>query len=74
MLEFTFKTKAIKAMIEEAGESDLVVVKLDFSRGEGSKFLASVTARCEGSGSPKPGAKTLGGEEVDGCPRPPGCE
>ena len=75
MLEFVFKKAALRKLIDESGDSNQgnVIIKLEFS-GKMGAFSARVTAACEDSTSKASKAATLSASEVEGCPRPPGCE
>lgn len=74
MLEFVFKKKELLELIDgDAADSKAndVVIRLTFS-GKKGDFRARVTACCEtvdDKGNPVSMAR-----EIDGCPRPPGCE
>lgn len=69
MLEFVFKKSEMISLIEESGdpEDGNVVVRLKFGHKDGNSFPAFITAYCENNS----GNSTT--EDIDGCPRPPGC-
>jgi hypothetical protein len=83
MLEFVFKKEKVKELVNSADdiESDLFVVRLDFTNAGAGSFQASITAQCEGLGTSDPGIKAFSAKavasaalKIDGCPRPPGCD
>ncbi|GAB4039690.1 hypothetical protein [Spirosoma gilvum] len=71
MLEFVFKKGELKKLIDNSTVPDdgSVVVRLKFDPKVGDAFPARVTAFCE---------RIIGtiadSTEIDGCPRPPGCD
>ncbi|WP_080055116.1 hypothetical protein [Spirosoma aerolatum] len=72
MLEFVFKKSELKNFINESPIPDEgnVVVRLKFDYKVGNAFPARVTAFCEQPGQPVADPTS----EIDGCPRPPGCD
>ena len=73
MLEFVFKKKEMLDLIDRAAadaRSNDVVIRLQFT-GTKFDFRARVTACCE-STDDKSNPVSLT-DEIDGCPRPPGC-
>ena len=70
MLEFVFKKSELIELIDESGDpaEGNVVVRLKFGHKNGSSFPAFITAYCEKDS----GESTT--DEIDGCPRPPGCD
>lgn len=69
MLEFVFKKTEMLRLIESSGDPNEgnVVVRLKFAPKVGDSFPAYITAYCEK-------ATQITTEEIDGCPRPPGCD
>lgn len=70
MLEFVFKKSEMISLIEESGdpEEGNVVVRLKFGHKDGGAFPAYITAYCENNSG------QLTTDDIDGCPRPPGCD
>ncbi len=71
MLEFVFKKELLTKLIQDSSDpkNGNVVVKLAFEPSVNGKFPARVWAYCEDRGS-----VPTTSQEVDGCPRPPGCD
>jgi len=70
MLEFVFNKNDLKELIDNdpGPDSGNVVVQLVFDPGRNKVFPARVIAFCEDITGQK-----LTDDEIDGCPRPPGC-
>ncbi len=70
MLEFVFSRAEMARLIEECecDDDSNVIIRLSFSPGKDKVFPAHVIAFCENSLG-----ETIGDDEIDGCPRPPGC-
>lgn len=70
MLEFVFKKSEMITLIAESGDpaEGNVVVRMKFGHKDGNSFPAFITAYCE-----RNAGEILTGE-IDGCPRPPGCD
>ncbi|WP_381505926.1 hypothetical protein [Spirosoma flavum] len=60
----------MKKIIDESSDSqDEVLVRLQFGPGKDGIFPARVIARCQDAKE----TSELLGQEISGCPRPPGC-
>jgi hypothetical protein len=70
MLEFVFKKAEMLRLIDSSGDLNEgnVVVRLKFGNKAGESFPAYITAYCERA------INEITTEEIDGCPRPPGCD
>lgn len=70
MQHFEFSVKDMKALIASAADTDVVMVTVEYTRAETAKkqFLATVVAKITSEEK-----TTDGGNEIFGCPKPPGC-